>query len=129
MPLKFWDEAFLTATYLINILPSKVTGYNAPVELLLLEEPDYGSLRIFGCACWLNLRPYNTRKLAFWSIQCVFLGYSSLHKGFKCLEPSYGRVYISCDVVFNETMFPFSEMHPNAEARLRQEILFCHNIF
>jgi histone deacetylase 1/2 len=23
MPLKFWDEAFLTATYLINMLPSK----------------------------------------------------------------------------------------------------------
>jgi hypothetical protein len=122
MPLKFWDEAFLTATYLINILPSKVTGYNAPVELLLLEEPDYGSLRIFGCACWLNLRPYNTRKLAFRSIQCVFLGYSCLHKGFKCLEPSSGRVYISRDVVFDETMFPFSEMHPNAGARLRQEI-------
>ena len=24
MPLKFWDEAFITATYLINRLPSKV---------------------------------------------------------------------------------------------------------
>ena len=24
MPLKFWDEAFLTATHLINLLPSKV---------------------------------------------------------------------------------------------------------
>jgi hypothetical protein len=74
MPLKFWDEAFLTATYLINILPSKVTGYNAPVELLLHEEPDYGSLRIFGCACWLNLRPYNTRKLLFGLFSVFFWG-------------------------------------------------------
>jgi histone deacetylase 1/2 len=68
MPLKFWDEALLTATYLINILPSKVINYSTPTELLLHEKPDYKSLRIFGCACWPNLRPFNTRKLAFRSI-------------------------------------------------------------
>jgi hypothetical protein len=123
MPLKFWDEAFLTATYLINILPSKIINYSTLVELLLREKPDYRSLRIFGCSCWPNLRPYNTRKLAFRSTQCVFLGYSSLHKGFKCLEPSSGRVYISRDVVFDENIFPFSELHPNVGARLREEIL------
>jgi hypothetical protein len=123
MPLKFWDEAFLTAAYLINILPSRVINYSTPTELLLREKPDYKSLRIFGCACWPNLQPYNTRKLAFRSTRCVFLGYSSLHKGFKCLEPSTGRVYISHDVVFDENVFPFSELHPNVGARLRQEIL------
>jgi hypothetical protein len=57
----------------------------------------------------------------------VFLGYSSLHKGFKCLEPSSGRVYISHDVVFDENVFPFSEMHSNAGAHLRQEILLLPN--
>jgi histone deacetylase 1/2 len=123
MPLKFLDEAFLTAAYLINILPSRVINYSTPAELLLREKLYYKSLRIFGCACWPNLRPYNTRKLAFRSTRCVFLGYSSLHKGFKCLEPSTGRVYISRDVVFDENIFPFSELHPNAGARLRQEVL------
>ena len=123
MPLKFWDEAFLAATYLINLLPSKVINFHTPVELLLKETPEYNSLRVFGCACWPNLRPYNTRKLAFRSTRCVFLGYSSIHKGFKCLEVSTGRVYISRDVVFDETIFPFSELHPNAGALLRKEIL------
>ena len=122
MPLKFWDQAFLTATYLINILPSKVLDNKTPVELLLNEKPHYNSLRVFGCACWPNLRPYNTRKLAFRSTQCVFLGYNSLHKGFKCLEPNTGRIYISQDVVFDENVFPFSSLRPNAGARLRNEI-------
>jgi hypothetical protein len=45
-----------------------------------------------------------------------------MHKGFKCLEPSAGRVYISCDVVFDEHVFPFSRLHPNAGARLRAEL-------
>lgn len=122
MPLKFWDHAFLTATYIINILPSKVIENKTLVELLLKEKPHYDSLRVFGCACWPNLRPYNARKLSFRSTQCVFLGYSSLHKGFKCLEPKTGRIYISRDVVFDEDVFPFSSLHPNAGAWLRDEV-------
>jgi len=63
MPLKFWGEAFLAANYLINLLPSKVIDFKTPVELLFQEKPDYKSLRVFGCACWPNLRPYNTHKM------------------------------------------------------------------
>jgi len=39
---------------------------------------------------------------------------------------STGRVYISRDVVFDETVFPFSKLHPNAGARLRSEIHCLH---
>lgn len=90
MPLKFWDEAFINATYLINRLPSKVISNQTPLERLCQQKPDYSMLRIFGCACWPNLRPYNTRKLEFRSKQCVFLGYSNMHKGFKCLDVKEG---------------------------------------
>ena len=51
MPLKFWDEAFITATYLINRLPSKVIHNTTPLERLFHQTPDYTSLRTFGCAC------------------------------------------------------------------------------
>jgi histone deacetylase 1/2 len=65
MPLKYWDEAFLTAVYLINRLPSRVIDSQTPVERLFGDKGDYSFLRIFGCACWPNLRPYNNRKLDF----------------------------------------------------------------
>jgi len=123
MPLKFWDEAFITATYLINRLPSKIINNQTPLECLFHQTPDYSSLRTFGCACWPNLRPYNARKLQFRSKRCVFLGYSNIHKGFKCLDVNEGHVYISRDMVFDEHVFPFAELHPNAGARLRSEIL------
>jgi len=130
MPLKYWDQAFLTATYLINILPSKVIDYQTPVERLLKEKPNYNSLRVFGCACWPNLRPYNTRKLSFRSTKCAFLGYSSMHKGFKCLDISSGRLYISRDVIFDENIFPFVDLHPNAGAQLRKDfILLPDNLY
>jgi hypothetical protein len=32
MPLKYWDEAFLVVTFLINHTPSKVINYATPLE-------------------------------------------------------------------------------------------------
>jgi histone deacetylase 1/2 len=123
MPLKFWDEAFLTATYLINRTPSRVINFSTPLNQLFNENPSYSSLRVFGCACWPNLRPYNKHKLQFRSKECAFLGYSDMHKGYKCLDIATGRVYISCDVVFDENVFPFSKLHPDAGKRLQHELL------
>jgi histone deacetylase 1/2 len=108
LPLHFWDEAFLTACYLINRMPSPVINKQTPLFRLLGVEPNYSFLRIFGCACWPSLRKYNTHKLEFRSKACVFLGYSPMHKGYKCLDRSTGRIYISRDVVFDETVFPYS---------------------
>jgi hypothetical protein len=122
MPLKFWDEAFSTAAYLINRTPTKLLDYSTPLEHLYNQAPNYPFLKVFGCACWPNLRPYNTRKLAFRSTRCAFLGYSPMHKGYKCLDISTGRIYISRDVVFDEAVFPFAELHSNAGARLRTKI-------
>jgi hypothetical protein len=45
-----------------------------------------------------------------------------MHKGYKCLDIFTGRIYISRDVVFDEVVFPFAELHSNAGARLRTEI-------
>jgi hypothetical protein len=44
MPLKFWDEAFTTAVYLINQTPSKVVGYETPLERLFHTKLNYLSL-------------------------------------------------------------------------------------
>jgi hypothetical protein len=46
-----------------------------------------------------------------------------MHKGVKCLDISTGRIYISRDVVFDENVFLFASLHPNAGALLKQEIL------
>jgi hypothetical protein len=48
---------------------------------------------------------------------------SWIHKGVKCLDVSTGRVYISRDVIFDENVFPFAALHPNAGALLKKEIL------
>jgi hypothetical protein len=123
MPLKYWDQAFLTATHLINRTPTKCIGYDTPLHRLLGATPDYESLRVFGCAYWPNLRPYNSHKLQFRSLHCAFLGYSNLHKGYKCLDISTGRVYISRDVIFDDNVFSFADLHPNAGSKYTSDVL------
>lgn len=47
-------------------------------------------------------------KLAPRSTACVFLGYPSSHKGYRCLDLSTRRIIISPHVVFDESCFPLS---------------------
>ena len=64
---------------------------------------------MFGCLCYPFIRPYNTHKLQYISVQCFFLGYSLNHKGFLCLDYATGRVYITPHAVFNESTFPLAQ--------------------
>lgn len=67
MLLKDWDGVFIAAIYLINRTPSRLLDYSTPLERLHGHAPDCWFLRVFGCACWPNLRPYNDKKLQFHS--------------------------------------------------------------
>jgi histone deacetylase 1/2 len=110
LPFRFWSDAFFTACFLINRLPTRVLDMKTPLERLFHEVPDYTFLKVFGCACWPHLRPYNSHKLELRSKKCVFLCYSSEHKGYKCFHVPTNRLFISRDVVFDETMFPFAAL-------------------
>nr|KYP52269.1 Retrovirus-related Pol polyprotein from transposon TNT 1-94 [Cajanus cajan] len=72
LPLKFWDHAFLIATYLINMLLSSSIGYQSPYRLIHNKDPDYKFLKIFGCSCFPLLRPYNQHKIQPRSKECIF---------------------------------------------------------
>jgi hypothetical protein len=119
VPLKYWDDAFIAVVYLINRTPSRILNYETPLERLFHQKPDYTSLQIFGYACWPNIYPY---KLQFRFKRCVFLGYTILHKGFKRLNPASARVYVSWDVTFDESIFPFFELNPIVGWWLWEEI-------
>ncbi len=114
MPPKYWVEAFNTVFFLINCLPTKVLAYLSPYKKLYKRSLDYTILRTFGCACFPYLRPYNRNKLQFQSKQCIFLGYSLNHQGYRCLDLDTGMIYLSRHVVFNEKSFPYQSLTEHA---------------
>lgn len=70
---------------------------------------EYKVLKVFGCACYPHLRPYNQNKLEFKISKCVFLRFSPTQKGYKCMDKN-GIIFISRDVVFNEAEFPYPDL-------------------
>ena len=108
LPLKFWAEAFVAAVHTINVLPTDVLKGDNPYNMLFKRQPNYKKFKVFGCACYPNLRPYKQCKFAFRSTGCLFLGYSILHAGYIGLTQD-GNTIVSRHVVFNEKYFPYKD--------------------
>jgi hypothetical protein len=106
LTLTYWVDAFNTAVYLINRLPTTVLKNHSPYFKLLHKQPNYSLLKIFGCACYPLLKPYNSHKLMYRSKKCIFLGYCSNYRGYRCYEPLSKKTIITRSVVFDENTFP-----------------------
>jgi hypothetical protein len=108
LPRRYWVEGLHTATYLLNHLPSKMIQAVCLYLILFSSAPSYEHLRVFSYLCYPNTSAIAPHKLAPWSTQCVFLGYSSDHKGYHCLDLSTNRLIVSRHVVFDEDSFPLA---------------------
>ena len=64
-------------------MPTPVLLHKSPSEFLFGSSPDLNHLRIFGCACFPLLRPYNHNKLQPKTSKCVFLGYGICYSRIK----------------------------------------------
>ncbi|CAA7042355.1 unnamed protein product [Microthlaspi erraticum] len=80
-------------------------------------------LRVFGSACYPYLRPVADHKLEPRSLQCVFIGYSAQHKGYRCLYSPTGKVHICRHVVFDEECFPFKTRYESLVPRYHNKLL------
>ncbi|CAA7040242.1 unnamed protein product [Microthlaspi erraticum] len=128
VPLHHWVEAFAAAVFVSNMLPSSVLDNQSPHECLLKTKPDYTMLRVFGATCYPYLRPVAEHKFDPTSLQCVFLGYSSQYKGYRCLYPPTGKVYISRHVIFDEESFPFKGQYRSLQPTYETPLLHAWQV-
>ena len=98
LPERFWGEAALTAMYTINSIPSPTTHNKSPFEILYGQTPDYSSLRVFGCACFVSLPPLNEQSSSLVLVFIVFLVMVYLNRSFAAMIP-FLIVFVSPDML------------------------------
>jgi hypothetical protein len=104
VPKSFWEDVILIAAYLINQMPSKVLQFQTPLQFLskthslhtLLQIPP----KVFSCVYYVHIHKQHRSKLDPRAQKCIFLGYSTTQRGYKCYHPPLAKILISMDVTF-----------------------------
>ncbi|KAJ9547690.1 hypothetical protein OSB04_020233 [Centaurea solstitialis] len=109
VPPAFWPHSIQMAAYLHNILPNKRLSFYSPTQILYRKLPAYHHIRVFGCLCYPHTPSQTINKLQPRSVPCVFLGFPSNHRGYKCYDTLNRKILISRHVTFDESSFPFSQ--------------------
>nr|GEW85284.1 hypothetical protein [Tanacetum cinerariifolium] len=103
----YWGEALLTACYILNRVPSKMS-IKTPYELWNQKTPKLYYFRIWGCRAIVRLPESKKRKLGDKGIECIFLGYVQNSKAYRFIvvEPndqiSVNTITESRDARFNK---------------------------
>ena len=126
VPKNYWGEAVLTAAHLINRLPSRVLGFKSPVQVFSKYFPDFRTAnylvpKIFGCVSFVHIHSHNRGKLNPRALKCVFVGYSSTQKGYKCFHPPTKKFFVSADVTFVEKESYFAQPYLQGETSLMED--------
>lgn len=73
LPISFWCDCLLTATYLLNITPISLLNGAKPNELLFKTKPSYCHLRVFGTLCYASNLDLHKAKFDVRAYKCVFI--------------------------------------------------------
>nr|XP_043611556.1 uncharacterized protein LOC122583197 [Erigeron canadensis] len=109
LPIRFWGDCVLVATYLINRMTMQYLSWKTPFEILHGVKPTYEYLRTTGCLCYAtNTRPHKD-KFGPRGVKCILLGYPPAQRGYRLYNLDTAEVFHSRDVVFEENIFPFKQ--------------------
>ena len=101
LPNKYWGEALITANHMQNILPTSSQDVS-PYERWTGKKPNPCYIRRFGCVAYAAISAEKRQKLDDRARKLTFVGYQEGTKGYRLLDRTNDKVYISRNVTFLE---------------------------
>jgi len=112
VPTRFWPEVVATSAYLLNTLPSQTLNHRTLLQILATQTniPPIQMLppQDFGCSVFVHILKANKTKFNPCAEKCVFVGYVTHQKGYRCYNPITHRVYVTMDCDSLESEYFFS---------------------
>jgi len=97
-----WAEAVAMAVYVLNHTMNRHHDSKTPFEAWFGFKPSVAHLRPFGCDAYLMILDGNCKKLDRKSRHITFY-YSETEKNFRVFDQERRKVFVSCNIIFNET--------------------------
>ncbi|GJW15258.1 retrotransposon protein, putative, ty1-copia subclass [Tanacetum coccineum] len=99
LPLSFWDYAQVSATRILNMVPTKKVD-KTPYELWYEKVPNLSYLKVWGCEALVKRDTPD--KLQQRSIKCIFIGYPKGTMGYYFYFPPENKIVVARYVKFFE---------------------------
>lgn len=94
LPIRYWGEAIITATYLQNCLPSRAIP-TTPFERFHGHPLDVSHIRVFGSPAFSLVPPERRRNWSDRAVKGVLIGYGEDVKGWKMLDLKTGKTWFT----------------------------------
>ncbi|WJX18783.1 hypothetical protein P8452_08547 [Trifolium repens] len=101
LPKELWGEAVSTATYTLNMCPTKRLNGVTPEEIWSGNKPNVSHMRVFGSLAYRHVPDQLRKKLDDKSTMMILVGYHPTG-GYKLYDPMNKCIVISRDVVVDE---------------------------
>ncbi|KAB2635595.1 reticuline oxidase-like protein [Pyrus ussuriensis x Pyrus communis] len=100
-------------------MPSRVIDFRTPLQVLTqhVQVMSTHTLkpRVFGCVAYVHIPKIHRTKLDPCALRCVFVGFSSHQKGYKCYHPETRHMYVTMDVTFSESEFFYAPVSSSSD--------------
>jgi histone deacetylase 1/2 len=115
LPLKFWDEALLSAVYLYNRTPHSSYSFKTPFELRYKKKPDLSSIKTFGSLTYKKEPKETLGKLDPRANPYYLVGF--IKGQYKLLDPKKSKAIYARDVYIIENKFYRDEIDESIDSK------------
>lgn len=97
-----WAKVVNTTVYLLNKSSTKVVPNQTSIEAWSSRKPWTGYLKVSNCVCYIYVLFQKRTKFEEKTEKKIFLGYSTLSKGYRIYDLETKNLITNRDAIFDE---------------------------